>query len=192
MFKNTLDDKPLYIKPNGEEIIDLTQTIFNFENNLNSDVNVFRLNKTYNMRPDLISYACFNSTDQMELILKVNGISNPFSINEDDIIIVPSQEQLNSIVKPINNNYTGDNTIRQAYKYIDPSKFPNKSDVVKDFENRTIKSDDTQILPPNISQKDESQYEVRNGRVYFGENIGQSCLKSGMTLTDYMKTIIKN
>lgn len=193
MFKYTLDEKPIYIKDNGDEIKDLTESIFNFNNALTSNVNVFRLTKTYCMRPDLVANAAFDSTENMELILKVNGISNPFTINEDDILIIPTQDQLTSIVKPAISNYSGDNTLRQAYKYIDPTKFPTKSETVENFNNRDFSNNtNTQVLPPNIAQKEESQYEVRNGRVYFGENIGTSCLKNGMSITDYMKTIIKS
>ena len=53
------------------------------------------VNKHYVARPDLISFVLYGDDKYADIICKINGISNPFEINEDDIIIVPNVEYLN-------------------------------------------------------------------------------------------------
>ena len=114
MFKYTIDEKPIITNNDNVDIKDLCESIFNFDNNITGDVNIYKVNKAYAMRPDLIAYAAYGSTENMELILKINGISNPFSIDENDIVIIPDKDKISSIVKPMSMSITdGDNTIRQ-------------------------------------------------------------------------------
>lgn len=57
------------------------------------------VNKYYVARPDLISLAVYGSDQYADIICKVNGISNPFELNEDDIIICPSVDFLSTCCK---------------------------------------------------------------------------------------------
>ena len=57
---------------------------------------VFEVSSDYIARPDLISYDAYGNTDYTDIICKLNGISNPFELNEGDIILLPSAEDLNS------------------------------------------------------------------------------------------------
>lgn len=47
------------------------------------------VNKYYVARPDLISLAFYGSDEYADIICKVNGISNPFELNEDDTLNIP-------------------------------------------------------------------------------------------------------
>jgi hypothetical protein len=53
------------------------------------------VNEYYVARPDLISLAMFGSDKYADIICKVNGISNPFELNEDDVLLIPNIEYLN-------------------------------------------------------------------------------------------------
>lgn len=44
----------------------------------------------YQMRPDLISMAMYGDIDEAEYILKFSGISNPFSLDKDDVLKIPN------------------------------------------------------------------------------------------------------
>lgn len=86
------DDKEL------EECIDLlVNTVSQTYEPYMSDVCV--VNKYYVARPDLISLA-FYGTDQFgDVICKVNGISNPFELNEGMIIDIPSRSSIDELYK---------------------------------------------------------------------------------------------
>ena len=48
------------------------------------------VNEYYVARPDLISLAVYGNDRYADVICKYNGISNPFEINENDVIMIPS------------------------------------------------------------------------------------------------------
>lgn len=52
------------------------------------------VNKYYVARPDLISLALYGDDKYADILCKLNGISNPFEINEDDVIVAPNVEYL--------------------------------------------------------------------------------------------------
>lgn len=52
-------------------------------------------------RPDLISLKFFGDHSYTDLILKFNGISNPFSMSEGDVVEIPqNQERYIKFIKP--------------------------------------------------------------------------------------------
>lgn len=55
---------------------------------------IFQVDKAHIARPDLISKAYYGTDQYGDLICKLNGISNPFEINEGDIIVLPSSGML--------------------------------------------------------------------------------------------------
>jgi hypothetical protein len=198
MFTNTLDNKPLLKKDDGETIRDLTQTIFNLSTMSGVDFTIYKIPKDFEMRADLISQAVYNNTDYAEFILKYNGISNPFTINYNDIILVPNLEQANAQTRQTTTYGEGINSriIRNTYKYIDPTKIPKKDPIVNEYNNREFRDPDKLTegsLPPNITKEGENNITYRNGRVYFGENIGNSaCLTNGMTSSEFLTKVIKS
>lgn len=205
MFTNTIDNKPLFNKPNGEVIRDLTQSIFNLSNLGGISYTLYKIPRDFEMRADLISQAAYNNTAYTEYILKYNGISNPFTIKSNDIILIPNLEQATKQTQPITTFGEGLNTkkIRDTYKYIDPTKVPKKDKSVEQFNNREFKETNASnlssdsikpgALPPNIAQEGETNITYRNGRVYFGEGIGQSaCLTNGMTSSEFLTKVIKS
>jgi len=125
MFINSIDKKPLFKRPDGIEIKDLTASMFNLQTSNDVTYNIYRVPKDFAMRPDLIAAAVYHNSLYAEIILKYNGISNPFSINEGDIILIPNLEAANSaLASQIDTNADGGKLIRDSYKYIDPNKIP--------------------------------------------------------------------
>lgn len=62
---------------------------------------VFKVTKKYIARPDLISLDAYGTTNYMDIICKINGISDPFTLNSGVYLILPSP---NSITDFINSN----------------------------------------------------------------------------------------
>ena len=90
-----LNKKPI-ITRNGEQFYDLlVQTI-------NPDIPItgsfLVVNKYYVARPDLISLAVYGEDTFADIICKINGISNPFELNENDILIIPHIEVILDII----------------------------------------------------------------------------------------------
>lgn len=100
----------------------LSYSILNFKNTIHSDFldekvynlldktfeipqhytfNIFEVTKEYIARPDLIAYDAYGDTMFGDVICKLNGISNPFELNEGMKLIIPSPEHiLDFAVKP--------------------------------------------------------------------------------------------
>ena len=196
MFLNSLDRKPLFRKPDGTIVRDLTQTMFDFKTNDYFNFSIYRVPSDYEMRPDLISQAMYNNTLYTEYILKYNGISNPFTIDQGDVIAIPDLNSAKSNTRTRTDDAEGSDAkrIRNSYKYIDPTKIPKRDGDLKDFDNRNLnKKISDGALPPNIAEEGEKGITYRNGRVYFGEGIGESaCLKNGMSSSEFLTTIIKS
>lgn len=47
------------------------------------------VNQYYVARPDLISLAVYGTDEYGDMICKFNGISNPFELNEDMVLLIP-------------------------------------------------------------------------------------------------------
>ena len=80
MFTNSLDTKPIITNKDGEDIVDLTSSMFKKDVVSYSDGELYKVPREYEMRPDLISQAVYGTPDKAEIILKYNEYSNPFSI----------------------------------------------------------------------------------------------------------------
>ena len=85
----------------GEYIYDLLSGKSFVDMKLNNG-NFVVVNKYYVARPDLISLACYGEDMYGDIICKVNGISNPFELNEDDLLFIPSIDFIRENTKSLN------------------------------------------------------------------------------------------
>lgn len=96
-----LDYRLINFKPeityNGETYKDLLSEIFNDKHTFSTKIII--VNKYYVARPDLISLAIYGDDKYADIICKINGISNPFELNEDDLLILPNVEFLQECLK---------------------------------------------------------------------------------------------
>jgi hypothetical protein len=185
--------------------------MFDFKTSNYLSYQAYRVPMEYQMRCDLISQAVYNNTIYAEYILKFNGISNPFTISNGDIILVPDLNSAKQNVKQEQEaaGDTAESKIRKSYKYIDPTKAPTADPTAIKFDARNLQNNPggtaaangqglnelsfEEALPPNIAPEGQNQVTYRNGRVYFGEGIGQSaCLQNGMSSGEFLTQIIKN
>ena len=128
MFTNTIDKKNTYTNNDGIELVDLSDSIFN--SNLKAvTCSFYKVTKEMQMRPDLLSIASFGEDTYAEMIIKYSEICNPFAIEEDDVIAVPSLNSVYNEVKDVilSNNTEDESTynlVKNYHKYIDKSKVP--------------------------------------------------------------------
>ena len=95
-------------------------------------------------RPDLICLDYYNTTEHIDYLLKFNGISDPFSLKEGDIIKIPVH---GPFFKKMERPSTAiDNIVRQ--EFLDKKRLTKKDQKRIDFLKK--KSGLKEILPPNV------------------------------------------
>ena len=103
MLDYLLVDKKPMIKINGEVGKDFLYKSIDLEKNYSGGF--IEVNEYYIARPDLISLAVYGDDKYGNIICKINGISNPFELNEGMVIFIPTYESINNIVDMKANYY---------------------------------------------------------------------------------------
>lgn len=180
MFPNSIDTKPFIKDSKGNTIKDLAAPFFAKSAGVINDYTLKRIGKHFKMRPDLVALAEYGNTDDTELILKFTGVSNPFTINEDDIMFIPNEtraKEMLSVNHPDEDPNYKSNTevlIQNFFKYVNTDYTPDFSSY-EAIANLSLPSGDAKPTDsptiPYISEEGEA-VTVRNGRLYFGENAG--------------------
>lgn len=75
-----------------EDMIDLCAQTFYLPQDFN--YKVLFVNRLYTARPDLLSYHLYGDERYGDLLCRINGISNPFELNENMLIIAPEYQDL--------------------------------------------------------------------------------------------------
>lgn len=76
----------------GEAIRNLSDKVFVIPSEFKYGVTTVQ--KDWEARPDLISIALYKDDSYTELLCRLNGISNPFELNEGDKLVYPAPEEL--------------------------------------------------------------------------------------------------
>lgn len=147
-----LNKKPI-VERNGIKFQDLAVQTINPNVELSGSLLV--VNKYYVARPDLISLAVYGDDQYADLLCKVNGISNPFELNENDVIILPHVETLLSLVdvEPTESTFIDTNNSPELMtsfmesslqKEVNSSRSPNEQ--VKGMKNLIVDEENGLLL----------------------------------------------
>jgi hypothetical protein len=167
MQSKILSQKPIFNK-NGVNIIDLTTQVIEY----NSEaviINIILVDEEMEMRPDLVSYGAYGIVDYWDLILKFNGISNPFSIAKGQYLFIPDLSYITSQIKSDTSSVSSSEKVRNQYidqnkkSNIDPSKVI-YDQMLQNLSNQISKYN----LPPNISEPGKQEITIENGVIYLG------------------------
>lgn len=85
----------IYKDGNPYEMYDLLSKTFN---ETKYSGKVILVTKEYIARPDLVSYVSYGTDSYADIICKINGISNPFELNEGMCLFIPSIEFLSEMI----------------------------------------------------------------------------------------------
>lgn len=128
---NILSKKPFLSIGDDDKYIDLLSPTYIYKDKVKGEFLV--VNEYYVSRPDLISLAIYGDDKYADIICKVNGISNPFELNEDDIIFLPAIDELMELTKPniypstlVNENNNLANQNKDLRKKISEKRSPNE------------------------------------------------------------------
>ena len=118
-------------------------------------------------RIDLIAEEYYGSAVDLESILKFNGISDPFSINEGDVLKMPIDD---AVIKKLERpSIAISNIVRQ--EFIDGKKLTKKDKRRIDFLKK--KYNLKEVLPPNMLKSGFKNFELRKEE-------GEDVIKMGM------------
>jgi len=184
MFKASLDNKKKIQDPNGNEIVDLTSSTFRVNQKI-SQYFLRRVPSEYRMRPDLVALAELGTTDKTEYIMMFNQIGNPFSIDRDDVLLIPELIEADTMVwsgneSPAMDEETNiqDILVKNYYKHSNRNNTVDMSSY-DDFLNTEIPSGNPSQNPNAVGQGEgrapymlngnEEAIIIRNGRIYFND-----------------------
>lgn len=194
------DIKPI-IDVDGTSIRDLAYPSIRY-NYSPSIISAVAMDQKMAMRPDLLSRAAYGTTDFWDLILKFNGYSNPFAIDEDDIFLIPSMDDMTEQVAPSGEQDVIADTVRK--QYIDLSKKAKVDPKVAEAERKRKEArkklaegggiPSPNNLPPNIAEEGDREIIVKGGKIYFGPSIskGKQECETPMTKSEFIAKLIKN
>lgn len=121
------------------------------------------------MRPDLISFLYYGTQQYIDVILKANGLSNPFCIKEGMFLIIPDQMSVMNQYKPINKS-TKPRTQFQNIKRITP--IDKKRLQFLAAKSSTKNNGSSENLPPNMLKSDQVSKLVQgNNMILLGANM---------------------
>jgi hypothetical protein len=125
----------------------------------------FIVDSEYAGRIDLIALEVYGSASQADYILKYNGISNPFSIEEGDVLLIPYHDVVlakwNN--KPASKTEDG-NIIRD--KFISTKRLTVQDQKRIEYLKRkaaTYENGASEILPPNVLKTGKTNVVIKNG-----------------------------
>ena len=188
MFKKSIDSKSTFFC-DGVEMVDLTEPIFKMSDLMyNGILSYYKVSKDMEMRPDKIGYAAYGDISYTEIILKESGIDNPFAIEVNDNLYIPSLNTVYTNVKDLDEFDENTDYVRAAskkdrpydlianyHKYIDKNKLPkgNGSDVASVEIPSTSTSIDPNLLSSTYTGVTSSGKNIMTN-TGVGGNIGSA------------------
>ena len=142
---------------------DFSSTRFNVDR-------VVEVTDDYAMRPDLISFYAYGTDLYTDIILKCNGISNPFSIKEGDIILIPNLSDFKYFYKKPKATKSEIAEVKRAF--IDNARFSKPTEErLKKLQQlaNSKKNGSPTITPSNKLKPGESAVTTKGGALIFAE-----------------------
>lgn len=154
------------IRKLGAELTDLISSTFRFPQETPGTGGAVLVNEFENMRPDLIADRIYGKIQLWDVLLKYNGISNPFSIQSDDILYGPAGSALDAMYSsPREITERDQRQENRVSPFLDPKTKKDKDRL------DNLKKKAGVVLPPNINKPGDKNVKIKDGRVIFGEDV---------------------
>lgn len=173
MYLKLIDLKDEMVR-DGVTMIDFLE--LNLEvNYLSSDFfikSVILIEEKHLCRPDLIVWEYYRNLDYLDAFLKFNQISNPFSMQLYDLIIIPKESTLQKAYKKINRN---SKLIRDTKAlFLDPTR-ASKKDIerMKQLSKLSAKRKNGSLepKPTNLLRPGEVPFSTDGNRLIFAPSV---------------------
>lgn len=139
---------------------------------LNNEIRIIdyhTINDETQMRPDIIALDYYGTEDGLEIILKYNGISNPYSLKKGQILAIPdkkSAEARYKQYKKVNNSprsqFTNNKRLTQKDK--------KRQEFLKKQSEKKLNGS-SENLPPNMLKENQKTKIIKNGKILLGANL---------------------
>jgi hypothetical protein len=159
-------------------IWDLTKSSITYNAVKVSVDSVFLVTEYYQMRPDLIAAIKLGDHSSVGSLLKMNNISNPFSLMEGNVLLIPTSSTVEeSFMSKKNENQrtSSSNTNtnpNQVFRENQEQKKFKVSEGRKKFLESKIKNQPSMILAPNVAQPNDKSIEKKDGFLIFAPSAG--------------------
>jgi hypothetical protein len=170
LISKLLSRKKRFTTAVGDIIDDLISSTFTYPERM-STLGPVRIKEDEAMRPDLLANRIYADNTLWDILLKFNGISNPFSLLPDEILFAP---QMQIIMK----SATNPRTVPEKGMEIDANA--NEKKLVKPRNNTDVKRLDAlrkkvkELVPPNVNKTGVKNIVTRDGLVVLGGSMSQS------------------
>jgi hypothetical protein len=151
-------------------IWDLTQSSVNYQIGFLNSRKIFTVTSDLTMRPDLISLYQTGDSQYCGSIMKINNISNPFSIEEGRKLFILSPEMIRRTYDKKKEEISSQSASKENkplddLKKAQEDKMFKVSPGRKNFLDKNVKNKPALILPPNVAQPGDRKF-VRKGDVF--------------------------
>lgn len=193
-FKITIDEKLGRIDRFGEPIVDFISRDIAKDSNIGVRIiDYYTVSAEDSMRIDQISLHMYGTQNDAEIILKYNGISNPFSIDEGDILFVYEPISARKKMSNLQNDGIKEDIRNQ---YINPDKLSIVDKTLGDFTDRPdiAELQRNAKLPPNFAKFGDLEIKVEGGKLIFGDDVSKNRIDCDKPLSksEFLARIIKN
>lgn len=152
----------------GEEKLNFSKPVFQMKDDIKV-IGLHYVKENEQMRPDIISTIYYGTANYVDLILKMNGISNPFSLKEGQILRIPDKAGAQRYMKNIKKISNKPRT-----QFTDKRRLTKQDEKRKEFlEKRSKKkaNGSSENLPPNMLKSNQKSKEFKDGKIILGSNI---------------------
>lgn len=150
-------------------------------------------------RPDLVSIRVYGQDTYQDTICKMNGISNPYSIDIGDALIIPNTVSFASEVQVEANQVQPVEPLDFRLNFKDINQNPNQESAIQRFNQAFEKGiedlkEDGSGLPPSVADFGDKQFLIRSGEVIFAPNIGKCITNEAQPISkgELLARLIKN
>ena len=200
MSLTIFERKPLVSTADGDKAVDMTYPSIRYEYSPFIE-NAVIVTDFLQMRPDLLSRTGYGSTEFWDVLLKFNGVSNPFSIETDDLFLIPSLDDMTAQLSPSGIQDVIADSVRQ--QYVDVSKKAKQDPKLasselkrREAQRKLAEGNPTESksnLPPNIAEAGDREIIIKSGKVYFGPDVSRNkkeC-ETPLSKSEFVSRLIK-
>lgn len=177
MIKVHLFDLKGEMERNGETLIDFAENNFKVKYD-NSELVILKImivQERHLGRLDLLCYDAYGDVNSMDIFMKFNQITNPFSMNLYDLMIVPDVESARIFYQK-EKLQTIQGIKDTKALFIDPKRASQKDLArIKQLEKLASKRQNgsSEVKPTNLLRKDEVPFSTDGTRLVFAPSVSK-------------------
>jgi hypothetical protein len=148
------------------DVVMMTEPTLLFSTSTTEVVNKIIVGKEYACRIDLLAKKYYGDASYTDYLLKYNNISNPFTIGEGDILLIPSMKSgLINFKKPVDKTTEEDGDVIRD-KFLKTKRLPIEDQKRIEYLKRKAAqypNGATEILPPNVLKTGGANVTIKDG-----------------------------